>query len=160
METVPTIQNGIAAILRADVDVAGLLPGGIWTRPIRRNDGTPEEPTPGSTPEAFDARGRIRRCAAILNGETTANPIGPAGAFYAFPAIWLRCLPHETEKVHLERAALRIITLLHGGRISMPDGRSGIVTVQGRMGPDDDPDLQPAVVDMIRIQVDSVWSVT
>jgi hypothetical protein len=156
----PTIQNGIAELLRGDPELVALLPGGIWTRRIRPNDGPPEAPSPGSTPEAFDHAGRIRRCAAVLNGLAPENPLGPVGAFYSFPEVWLRCLPHETDKQRLEAAAQRIIRLTEGARVSLPGGGAAILTIAARMMPYDDPDLPPAVVDMIRVQADGVWRFT
>lgn len=153
-----TIQSAIADALRSDSVLMDLLPGGVWTRRIRKNDSTPEAPTPGSTPDAFDSKGRILRCASIINGEATSDPFGPPGAFYAFPEIWMRCLPLDSEKRKLEEAALRIIELLQGRMVPLHAGRGGILTISARMMPDDDPDLQPAVVDMIRARLDSVWS--
>lgn len=153
-----TIQNGIAAILRADAELMALLPGMVWTRRIKRNDnGADLPPTPGSTPEAFDAAGRIRPCASILNEMASSDPIGPAGAYHAFPEVWLRCLPHESEKLKLDAAARRIIALLDGARVAGPAGEGVILGVAGRMMPDDDPLITPAVVDMIRVQATSVW---
>jgi hypothetical protein len=157
--SIPTFQNQIADRLRSDAALMALLPGGVWTRRIRKNDGPPESPTPGSTPEAFDHAGRIKRCVAVLPGTgAVENPLGPHGAFYAFPEIWLRCLPHESEKQKLEEAALRIIEIIRAsGRVSAPGGTAATLTVVARMMPDDDPDLPPAVVDMIRVQADGVW---
>lgn len=153
-----TIQNGIAAILRADATLMALLPGLVWTRRIRRNDNPPElPPTPGATPEAFDSAGRVLRCASVLNEMASVDPTGPGGAYHAFPEVWLRCLPHETEKQKLEEAARRIITLLDGATIPGPAGEGVILGVAGRMMPDDDPLITPAVVDMIRVQATSVW---
>lgn len=157
MAEFPTLQNGIAALLRADPAVRALLPGGVWTRRIRRNEGTDAEPTPGSTPGAFDAAGRIRRCAAVLNGIAADDPLGPAGAYYAFPEIWLRCLPHESEKQRLEEAAVRIVALMEGARVAAPGGGATVLRVAARMLPDDDPELPPAVVDMIRVQAGGIW---
>lgn len=154
-----TLQNGIAAILRADTELMALLPGRVWTRRISRNtnpDGTP--PTPGSTPEAFDAAGRILRCASVLNSAADANLIGPPGTYYTFPEIWLRCLPHESEKRLLHAAAERIIALLDAGPVVEGLRGEGLVLgVVGRMMPDDDPELAPAVVDMVRVRADSMW---
>lgn len=153
-----TIQNGIAELLRADDDLMALLPGRVWTRRIKRNDNGPAlPPTPGSTPEAFDSAGRILRCASVLNEMASADPLGPGGAYNAFPEIWLRCLPHETEKVRLDQAARRIIALIDGAIVTGPSGEGVILAVAGRMMPDDDPFITPAVVDMIRVQATSVW---
>lgn len=158
MTTIP-IQQSIAHLVRMTPDVMNLLPGGVWTRRIRRNEGDDDTPTPGATPEAFDHRDRIQRCLAILNGEASADVFGPPGAYYAFPELWLRCLPHDSEKRKLEEVAMLLIELLDGKVIPIGDGQSGVLKIVGRMLPDDDPDLPPAVVDMIRVQVDSVWSV-
>jgi hypothetical protein len=162
MMSIPTFQNEIAGLLRSDPALTALLPGGVWIRRIKPNDGTAEAPTPGSTPAAFDHAGRIKRCAAVLNGTgAVVNPLGPEAAFYAFPEIWLRCLPHESEKQKLEEAAQRIIAIIRtAGRVSTPGGTATILTVAARMMPDDDPDLPPAVVDMIRVQADGVWRIT
>jgi hypothetical protein len=156
--SIPTFQNEIAERLRSDPALMALLPGLVWTRRIRPNDGPPESPTPGSTPEAFDHAGRIRRCAAVLPGTgAVQNPLGPRGAYYAFPEIWLRCLPHESEKQKLEEIAGRIIARIEGVSVAAPGGAAAILTVAARMMPDDDPELAPAVVDMIRVQADGVW---
>lgn len=154
---IPTLQNGIAKLLRDDTELMALLPGGVWTRKIKKNDGPAEAPAAGSTPEAFDGAGRIKRCAAVLNGLAPEDPLGPAGAFYAFPEIWIRCLPHESDKQRLEAAAVRIITLMQGAIVPMPGGAAAVLRVSARMMPDDDPDLPPAVVDMIRVQANSLW---
>lgn len=153
----PTIQNGIADLLRADPELMEMLPGGVWTRRIRKNDGTPEEPSKGSTPGAFDEAGRIKRCISVLNGVASENPIGPAGAYWAFPEIWMRCLPHQSEKDKLEWIANRVIELIQGARVPVPGSGVAVLRCAGRMMPDDDPDLPPAVVDMIRVQADGVW---
>lgn len=153
-----TLQDGIATILRADAELMALLPGRVWTRRIRRNDNGPElPPTPGSTPEAFDEAGRIRRCASVLNEQASTDPLGPTGAYSAFPEIWLRCLPHEREKALMEQAARRVIRLLEGAHVAGPAGEGILLGVVGRMMPDDDPILTPAVVDMIRVQATGVW---
>lgn len=155
-----TVQNGIAQRLRDDAALAELLPGGVWTRRIARNTNGPDmEPVPGSTPTAFDEAGRIRRCAAVLYAGTSRSPIGPETAYTGYLEIWLRCLPHESEKARLHEAARRMIALLDGAVLPGPDGEGIVLTVAGRMMPDDDPDLTPAVVDMIRVQTDSVWRV-
>lgn len=153
-----TIQNGIANRLRGDAELMELLPGGVWTRPIRMNENGPGlPPTPGSTPDAFDHAGRIRRCASVLNGEAPANPLGPVGAYMAQPEIYLRCLPHESDKHALNLAAERIIALLQGYVLTGLGGEGVVLSVAGRMMPDDDPVLTPAVVDMIRVAADGVW---
>ena len=154
---IPTIQNGIAELLRSDAELMALLPGGVWTRKIRKNDGPADTPAPGSTPDAFDHAGRIKRCASVLNGLAPEDPLGPVGAFYAFPEIWLRCLPHESEKQRMDEAALRIIALIQGAIVPVPGGAAAVLRTAARMMPDDDPDLPPAVVDMIRVQANSVW---
>lgn len=155
-----TAQNGIAALLRSDATLMALLPGEVWTRKIRRNDNPPEiGPTPGSTPEAFDSAGRIRRCVSILNGDEASNPLGPDGAYYGFPEVWLRCLPHESEKAKLHEAEERIIMRLKGAVLAGMAGEGLCLRVAGRMGLDDDPVITPAVVSMIRVQVDSMWGV-
>lgn len=156
-----TIQNGIAERLRGDAELMDLLPGGVWTRAISPNTNPPGmEPVPGSTPEAFDSAGRIRRCASILNGEATRNPLGPRGAYMGFPEVYLRCLPHESEKRKLHEAAERIIFLLEGAVVTGLSGEGILLTVAARMLPTDDPVIHPAVVDMIRVQTDSVWRVS
>lgn len=153
------IQMALANMIRGDADLMELLPGGVWTRRIRRNEAPPgNPPTPGSTPEAFDHEGRFLRSVSILNGEASADLYGPPDAFYAFPEIWLRCMPHESEKRRIEQAASMITAMLSGETIPLGTGRSAVGTVVARMGPDDDPDLRPAVVSMIRVQIDSVWS--
>lgn len=156
--SVTPMQIALANMIRGNPDIMDLLPGGVWTRRIKPNEGEPDSPTPGSTPDAFDDRGRLLLCVSILNGEASADLLGPPKAYYAFPEIWIRCLPHDSEKRKLESAATLIIDLLDDAIISIGDGLSGSVKVVGRMMPDDDPDLRPAVVDMIRVQVDSVWS--
>lgn len=154
-----TAQNGIATLIRSRPDIMSLLPGGVWTRRIKPNtnqDGL--APTPGSTPEAFDHAGRILRCVSVLNGTASVDPLGPVGAYYGFPEVYFRCLPHETEKRLLNQAMDRVTRLIEGAVIPGLSGEGLILRAAARIDPDDDPELPPAVVGMIRVQVDSVWS--
>lgn len=154
-----TMQNGIAEALRSTPAIMALLPGGVWTRKITRNENPPEiDPTPGSTPEAFDEAGRIRLCASVLNGPADRDVLGPPRAYYGFPTVFLRCLPHESEQRKLHEVARLIIDRLDGLVIEGLGGEGIVLSVAGRMMPDDDPTLPPAVVDMIRVQADSVWT--
>ncbi|WP_300268714.1 hypothetical protein [Microbacterium sp.] len=152
----------MAKLLRDDETLGELLPGGIWTRQIMPNSnpaGT--DPTPGSTPDAFDHAGRIKRCAAVLYDDVSAvrNPVGPDSAYMGGVNIFLRCLPHETEKRKLHDAAERIIALCEGAVLTGTRGEGLVLSISARMMPTDDPNLPPAVVDMIRVQTDSVWRV-
>lgn len=156
-----TAQNQIAALLRDDPELAELLPGGVWTRRIKPNRapaGAP--PTPGSTPEAFDEKGRIRPCASVLpGGPRSRNPLGPGGAYYGFPEAYFRCLPHEGAKRALHAAMDRATALIEGAVVAGTAGEGLLLRVGARVEPDDDDDLPPAVVGMVQVQIDSVWPV-
>lgn len=154
-----TLQNGVAAILRGDTEFMDLIPGGVWTRRVRRNENPPDiAPTPGSTPDAFDHAGRILRCVSILNGGGSLDITGPDGANLSMVRLFLRCLPHETEKAKMNLAALRAIHLLKGAVVPLIGGGAARLAVVSRMMPDDDPDIGPAMVDMIEVQAASVWT--
>lgn len=154
-----TIQNGIADRLREDAELMALLRGGIWTRRIKKNTNPPGvDPTPGSTPEAFDERGRIRPCASVLpGGPRSRNPLGPGGAYFGFPEVYFRSLPHEGAKLALHQAMRRTTALLGGAVLRGPGGEGLMLSISARLDPDDDPELPPAVVGMLQVQVDSVW---
>lgn len=155
-----TLGTGIKGVFDADATLVDLLPGKVWTRPIRQNKAAAgQPPTPGSTPEAFDGAGRIRRCASISSVPETQNPTGLPTAYWGFPDIYLRCLPHESEKAKVEQAIRRIQALLHDRVLAGPEGEGLILSLAGRIGPDDDPIIPNAVLYMVRVQVDSVWKV-
>ncbi|MGN6033530.1 MAG: hypothetical protein ACTHQE_17895 [Thermomicrobiales bacterium] len=154
---ITSISDAIRQHLEAQLPIMALLPGGIWTRPIRRNDnpdGSP--PVPGSTPGAFDGAGRIKACASIEPGIGNFNP-AQNRAYWAFPEVHLRCLPHESEKAKLEDVRRLIIAAIEGQMIRGPSGEALHLRVSGHIGPDDDPIIQPAVVTTVTVQIDSIW---
>lgn len=152
------IVNALADWLRSQSDVVELLPGGIWTRRIKRNDNGPgQQPTPGSTPGAFDHAGRILRCVSILPGALDRDEGGPPFAFAGYPEIYVRCLPVEIEEQRLDEAVRLIMSRLH--RAVITDGHDVYaLSAMGLMGLDDDPVLAPSMVELIRVQTDTVRS--
>jgi len=154
---VTSIADALRQHLEAQAPIMAFLPGGVWTRPIRRNDNpTAASPTPGSTPGAFDSAGRIKACASIEPGIANFNP-AQNHAYWAFPEIHLRCLPHESEKAKLEDVRRLIIMAIEGQMIRGPSGETLHLRVSGHLGPDDDPIIQPAVVTTVTVQIDSIW---
>jgi hypothetical protein len=151
------VLHGIKELTEANPALMALLPGGVWTRPIKPN-APGETSTPGATPEAFDAKGRLLRCMQIGASPGSLRDFsGPPMAYWDAPEITLRCLPHESEKRKLMEAGRRLLTLAEEAIIAGPAGEAFLLTAAGLIGPFDDPILQPAVVYLVRIRVDSVW---
>jgi len=134
-----------------------LLNGGIWTRNVvawKAGD----DPAPGNTNAAYDAAGRIRRCLSVTASPvSTAYQSAPVGTYWEYPELYLRCLPHESEKTKAEQACAIIRRRLQGAVLQAPDGEGMVLTLAGQIGPFDDQIIQNAVLYMIRVQVDSIW---
>ena len=150
--------NAIATILRADSAIMADLPGLVWTREIKRNVADGAVATPGSTPEAFDSAGRIRRCLAIIDGPEPANDFGPPGAYIGAPRLVFYCQPKETEKERLDAVIAATIARLRGRSIPIDAyGAAAVVRIAGRDGFQDDPVLTNAVYSTLTLQLDGVW---
>lgn len=164
------IQKAILDAVANNVLIMQYLTGGAYDRPIRR-DRNADEPgslpsAEGSTPDAFESTPpyRIKPCLSVgQNLVETYNPNGPAGAMMAFPVIYLRSRPIQSEKQKIESAyqEIRKVFGVHGNEkpFAMPGGAAMMSKVIGRMGPLDDPVFTNAVVLQVRLQVDGIWSV-
>lgn len=140
-------------------DLATLLPGGIWTRAIQPWR-VGEEEAPGNTVSAFDSRGRIQRCLSITSSPlSAADDLGPVGAYRDFPELYLRCLPHTSEKEKLEQAIQLLHVAFRDAVLVGAQGEGLCVTVSGQIGPFDDQIIDNAVLYMVRVRVDSIWKV-
>ena len=150
--------NAIAAMLRAESAIMDDLPGLVWTREIKRNVAEGAVATPGSTPEAFDAQGRLLRCLAILDGPEPANDFGPPGAYIGAPRLVFYCQPKETEKARLDVVIAATIARLRGRSIAVDAyAAAAVVRIAGRDGFQDDPFLTNAVYSTLTLQLDGVW---
>jgi len=133
------------------------LPGLVWTRRVKQNVAKGSTPTPGSTPQAFDADGRILRCASILDGPEPANLFGPPGAYIGAPRIVFYCRPHQTEKDRMEAVMTSVIDLLRGKSIPVATyGAAAIVSIANRTQFEDDPVLPNAVSAELSLQLDGI----
>jgi hypothetical protein len=157
------VNKGIAEQLREDIIAyAPLIPylnGRVYTRPIMRNMGPVDDPSPGSTPEAFDATGRVLLNVSIEEGVSTANSGGPVDSMWGFPTLWLRCRPVLSEKTKMEDVFYLLRRFLHMRQMAMAMNTGCIVRVAGRTGPFDDRAIQDCVVLMVQLQIDGVWEV-
>lgn len=158
-----SLSQTIKDKVEADAGIMAILTGGVWTRPIVRDQSPdPNDPTRGSTPDAFETIQpyRIKPCLSIAEGTQDKNSSGVPGAMFGFPTLWLRSQPKDTEKAKLEDVFLRLKRLFDAKPLPMPSGAGCIVSMAGRMGPIDDPVISGAVVMMVRLQIDGIWEVT
>jgi hypothetical protein len=160
-----SISNAIKEKIEGDADLNTLVNGGVWTRPIKRDmrESTDPDPEPsiGSTPGAFEPTPPYRTLVSISieEGTSEATTGGSHDAMWAFPTLWVRCRPVESEKQKLEEVFLRLRRLFHKKPLMLPSGSSCIVSVAGRMGPIDDKAVKGSVVMMVQFQLDGVWEV-
>jgi len=133
------------------------LPGLVWTRRVKKNVAKGPTPTPGSTPQAFDADGRILRCISILDGPEPTNLFGPPGAYIGAPRIVFYCLPQQTEKDKMEAVMVNVIDLLRGKSIPVAAyGAAAIVSIANRTQFEDDVVIPNAVSAELSLQLDGI----
>ena len=144
------IAAQIASLLAGDAQLAAILPGGVWTRPLKREG-------PGATPEAFAATGQVRPAAVVRDGGETADGSGPDTAYLGFPQIFLYAPATANGRAAVESAVARIVELVHGASVAGAGQTGAGLRIASRLGVDDDPALAGAVVDVVRIQVDGLW---
>jgi hypothetical protein len=150
------ILTGIKNLIEARPEAMALLPGLVWTRSIKPN-APGETNTPGATPEAF-LNGRIQVCASIQpSAGSQAQLAGPKNAYWITPEIVVRCMPHASEKLKAEYACIEIMKALDDQVITGLSGEGLCLSLAGHIGPFDDPIIEPAVLYMVRVQVDSIW---
>lgn len=153
------VRYAMQDALNADSAVTDLLPGLVWTREIKP-PAPPGGSQPGATPEAFDGT-RIKRCLSIMpSAGSTFYTNAPRNTYWDTPELFVRCLPHESEKALAEQAIHEIERcLLAAGRLEGAQGEGLLLSLSGQIGPYDDPIIDNAVVYVVRVQVDSVWRV-
>jgi hypothetical protein len=155
-----TLQQAVIDRLAQHIDFQTLVVGGVWNRPLLRNQNPEgEDPTPGSTPGAFDPDPphRVRLSCVVLAPGENADPLGTEETYQAFPQVWFYCQQKASEKAKLDEAWQLAYTLLHKQQLPTANGTGCRVSVIGRLGKRDDPTLTDAVVDNMRLQGAGVW---
>lgn len=162
MSGTPTIATAILNRLTTDSAITTLLPGGIYTRPLKRGelDSAGRLVPPGATPDAFDSvnpQSRPRPAAVISDGDDSANVLGPNSAFDSFPWVYFYASPHDTGKDTIANAWDAAHSRLHDWHFATGNGTDAVVKVIGRLGTRDDPDDSTRSVGGMRLQVTSLW---
>lgn len=162
MAGTPTVASRIHSRLTSDLALTALLPGGIYTRPIKRGslDDAGRLVPPGATPDAFDSvnpSSRPRPSAVVMDGDDNADPLGPGGSFHEFPWVYFYAPPHDSGKDTIATAWDQAYSRLHDWRFATANGTGAHVRVIGRLATRDDPDDSTRVVGGMRLQVTGLW---
>lgn len=152
MSGTPTIVTSILNRLTGDASLTATLTGGIYDRPIKREGD-------GSTPDAFaDTRPYQPRPAAVVtDGTDGADLLGPNGSYQSFPWVYLYAPPHQSGKNTIADAWDQMHSLLHNWRLPTANNTDALVTVIGRLGVMDDPEMPDRVLGGMRLQVTGLW---
>ena len=152
MAGTPTTVTRILNRLTSDGSLTLLLPGGIWTRPLKREG-------EGATPTAFAPTFpyQPRAAAVVVDGTDESAAFGPDGSFVSFPWVYLYAEPHENGKATIANAVDQIFGLLHGWHFATGNGTDCEVRVIGRLAVMDDPDATDRVMGGMRLQVSGLW---
>lgn len=152
MSGTPTTVTQILGRLTADASLNSTLPGGIYDRPIKREG-------MGATPTAFAAAPpyQPRAAAVVTDGTDNADPLGPNGSYSAFPWVYLYAEPHQSGKNTIATAWDQMHSLLHNWRFATGNNTDALVTVIGRLGVMDDPEVPDRVLGGMRLQVTGLW---
>lgn len=155
MAGTPTTVTRIVNRLTSDGSLATLLPGGIYTRPLKREGD-------GSTPNAFASTFpyQPRAAAVVVDGTDETTAFGPDGSFVSFPWVYLYAEPHQGGKDTIANAWDQIFGLLHGWHFATGNGTDCEVRVIGRLAVMDDQDetLETGrVLGGMRVQVSGLW---
>lgn len=149
MSGTPTIVSRIHSRISGG-GLNTLLPGGIWTRPIKREGN-------GATPTAFDADGDPLPAAVVVDGTDQQTPFGPDASFMSFPQIYIYAQPHDTGKATIAEAWDQMYGLLHKWRFATGNGTDAEVQVIGRLGVMDDEPGSDRILGGMRLQVTGLW---
>ena len=152
MSGTPTTVTRIYNRLTGDGTLGGVLSGGIWTRPLKREGD-------GNTPGAFTVTPPYRPlpAAVVTDGTDEQTAFGPDGSFQSFPWIYIYAPPHDNGKAAIANAWDQMFTLLHGWRFATGNGTDAEVRVIGRLGVLDDEPGTDRVLGGMRLQVTGLW---
>lgn len=154
-----SVQDRIQARLAGSAELGALLVGGVYKRPLKRGalDAAGRVVPPGATPNAF--AGAYPKPAAVVidRGEQLAALFPVDSAVLGFPEVWLYARATDAGKQQLQTAWDLCYGLLHRWRFPGPNNTGFEATVVGRLGITDDPALDGAVVDRMRLQVAGLW---
>lgn len=158
-----SIVETIATRLRTDASLvgalssgsyAGLLKGGVWTRPLKRE-------APGDTPEAFrDVPGLgkvIKPSAVVLDRGDAPHPQRPwiPSAFEQTVPVYLYAPATAGGKEAIALARVRIWELLDKYRFTTDNGPVAFVAYVSRVGIFDSEEFPEAVYDTLTYRVTS-----
>ena len=152
-------QDQLYSRLTSSAALTALLVGGIYKRPLKRGevDTAGRLVPPGATPQAF-AGPHVRPAAVVVDrGEQTAALAPVDSAVMGFPEVWLYARVTDTGKQQLALAWEEAYSLLHRWRFAGANGTGFETLVVGRLGIMDDPALDGAIVDRMRLQVAGLW---
>lgn len=153
MAGTPTAAASVLAALTADATLAGILPGGIYDRDLKRAG-------PGATPLAYapDPPYQPRPAAVVVDDGDDAAPTGPVGGQLGFISLWCYAPPTASGMAALADAFDRARVLLVGTVFASGNGTTTRIEQTGqRLGQRDDPVDDGRIVDRLRFTYASYW---
>lgn len=148
-----SIVEQIQSRLAGSAGVTTIATGGIWKRPIKREG-------PGATPEAFYPQPPYQPMPAIYVSDGGDQPAvnGVRSAFFGFPTLWFYAPAHDNGRAAISALWLAAYSALIGFNLALPNGTGATIErVAGRVGIQDAPDLERAVMDTMRLQVTGLY---
>lgn len=136
-----------------------LVTGSIESRALIR------PPAPGKTPDAFDANGRVLPSIVVRARDEGVNLAGPADhngqftAIDAFPQLYIYGTTTAAGKTAVESIYVELQRLLLFAELPGEGGSGAGIRIIGASDTEDDPELSAAVVKIVRLQGDGLWSV-
>ncbi len=152
-----TLSDAIRERLLANASLVSLLTGGIIEGPlVRDTTGSPEIPTPGTTPTAFSHLPpyRIKPVCVVPDEGEDAHPSRWVEGILAFPRLWFYAPNDPTGRATLGQALMLARTVMRDALLTS-DTTVGVVQVWAtgeRMGTRDSPEFSDAVFDVDRYQ--------
>lgn len=149
----PSVVDQIANRLSADEALTAVATGGVWKRPLKREG-------PGATAAAFFPAPpyQPRPCVVVMDGGEAADGLGPRQAFNGYPTLYLYAPATDNGWTDIANLYDRARTVLVGWRFPLPNGTGAVVErVAGRVGARDAPELEGALIDTMRLQVNGLW---
>jgi len=157
-----SLRATIADLLRSDATLAGLLPGGVWERPLVAEPGVSE--ADGATPGAFDLSGqyagRIKPSAVVtlfgpgqsFAGTSLVSQLGGHPPVRSRAGIITFYQPRPWRDA-IEAATRRAEEVLDGQQVTTDDLGVAIISVTGTLGDNPGDDDLAAELDRVNLSV-------
>ena len=125
MSGTPRIATVILNRLSGDGTFSGLLPGGVYDRPLKREGD-------GETPNAFAPTFpyQPRPAAVVVDGSDETDAFGPDGSFMSFPWVYFYAAPTQSGKDTIANAWDVAFSALHNYRFATGNGTGAQIKVR------------------------------